>query len=94
MASIKKLKQSVKMITGSLFADCVAIGMCQQGDPETLEALMKEVVDLHTDALSHINHKRDKEQKDNKKYYHQYFQKFKADFTAKVNDLSERIVHA
>ena len=29
MANRKQLKKSIKMITGDLFADCVALSMCQ-----------------------------------------------------------------
>ena len=37
MANRKQLKKSVKMITGDLFADCVALSMCQQADRDTLD---------------------------------------------------------
>lgn len=87
MASRKQLKKSVKTITSDLFADCVALSMCQQGNQETLDALMQEVVVLHTDYVSRISHT---EPGAAKKFY----VKFKAEFTEKVNDLSQRIVNA
>ena len=87
MASRKQLKKSVKMITGDLFADCVALSMCQQSNQETLDALMKEVIDLHTDFVTRISHTEPGKAK-------AFYKNFKEKFTAKVNDLSERIVNA
>lgn len=87
MASRKQLKKSVKMITGNLFADCVALSMCHQSDMEKFDAFMKEVIELHTDFVSRISHtERGSEAI--------YFKKFKQEFTEKVNDLSERIIKA
>lgn len=87
MASRKQLKKSVKMITGNLFADCVALSMCHQSDMEKFDAFMKEVIELHTDFVSRISHtERGSEAI--------YLKKFKQEFTEKVNDLSERIIKA
>lgn len=87
MASRKQLKKSVKMITGDLFADCVALSMCQQGDAEVLRALMQEVIDLHRDFVTRISHTEPGTAK-------AYYKAFKSEFTSKVNDLSDRIVKA
>lgn len=87
MASRKQLKKSVKTVTGDLFADCVALSMCQQGNQETLNQLMQETVELYADYVSRISHT---EPGAARKFY----AKFKAEFTEKVNDLSERIVNA
>ncbi len=75
------------MITGDLFADCVALSMCQQADQPTLDELMKEVIALHTDFVARISHT---EKGSERKFY----SKLKQEFTEKVNDLSERIVKA
>ncbi len=87
MANRRKLKKSIKQITGDLFADCVALSMCQQADQATLDNLMKEVLALHTEYVSRISHTE-------KKVEHKFYQKLKQEFTEKVNDLSERIVKA
>lgn len=87
MASRKQLKKSVKMIAGNLFADCVALSMCNQSNSEKLEELMKEVIDLHADFVSRISHTESGSEK-------MYYQKLKEEFTEKVNDLSERIINA
>ncbi len=87
MASRKQLKKSVKTVTGDLFADCVALSMCQQGNQETLNQLMQETVELYADYVSRISHT---EPGAARKFY----AKFKAEFTEKVNALSERIVNA
>lgn len=56
MANRRQLKKSVKMLTGELFADCVALSMCQQGNKEKLDELMKEVIELHIDYVARISH--------------------------------------
>ena len=87
MANRKQLKKSIKMITGDLFADCVALSMCQQADQSKLDELMKEVIALHTDYVARISHtEKGSEQT--------YYRKLKQEFTEKVNDLSDRIVKA
>ena len=40
MANRKQLKKSVKSIMGALFADCVALSMCNQADRQKLDELM------------------------------------------------------
>ena len=87
MANRRKLKKSIKQITGDLFADCVALSMCQQADQETLDSLMKEVITLYTEYVSRISHT---EKKAEKKFY----QQLKKEFTEKVNNLSDRIIKA
>ena len=58
MANRKQLKKSVKRISADLFADCVALSMCQQADKETLEQLMKEILKLHEEYVARISHNR------------------------------------
>lgn len=83
MANRKQLKKSVKRISADLFADCVALSMCQQADKETLEQLMKEILKLHEEYVARISHT-EKE----------FYKKFKTEFTQKVNDLNDRIIKA
>lgn len=87
MANRKQLKKSIKMITGDLFADCVALSMCQQADQSKLDELMKEIIALHTDYVARISHTE-------KGCEREFYRKLKAEFTSKVNDLSDRIVKA
>lgn len=87
MANRKQLKKSIKMITGDLFADCVALSMCQQGNQEQLDALMMEVIALHSEYVARISHTE-------KGAERLFYKKLKDEFTAKVNDLSQRIVQA
>ena len=51
MASRKTLKKHVKMIAGDLFADCVALSMCDSVNKEELERIMKEVIALYQDFV-------------------------------------------
>ena len=87
MANRKQLKKSVKMITGDLFADCVALSMCQQADRDTLDQLMKEILSLHGEYVTRISHTEKGSER-------AFYRKFKQEFTEKVNNLSERIVNA
>ncbi len=87
MASRKQLKKSVKMITGDLLTDCVALSMCQGADTEALSAIMGEVIALHAEYVARISHT---EKGSEKAYYH----KLKDEFTEKVNSLGDRILKA
>ena len=85
MANRKQLKKSIKKITGELFADCVALSMCQQADPEKLDELMAEVLVLHNEFVARISHT-------DKCKAKAYYKHFKAEFTEQVNALSDRII--
>ena len=87
MATRKQLKKSVKSITGELFADCVALSMCNQADRQKLDELMVEVLNLHADFVQRISHTEPGAVK-------AFYKKLKQEFTEKVNALSERIIQA
>ncbi|MCI6294176.1 MAG: hypothetical protein MR605_00230 [Bacteroidales bacterium] len=87
MANRKQLKKSIRKITGELFADCVALSLCQQADRDKLEQLMQEVLNVHNDYVARISHTEPGSVK-------MYYKKLKQEFTEKVNDLSERIIQA
>ena len=87
MANRKQLKKSIRKITGELFADCVALSLCQQADRDKLEQLMQEVLNVHNDHVARISHTEPGSVK-------MYYKKLKQEFTEKVNDLSERIIQA
>lgn len=87
MANRRQLKKSIKMITGDLFADCVALGMCQQVDEKKLDELMTEIIAIHGEYVARISHT----EKGSEKLF---YKKLKEEFTQKVNDLSDRIVKA
>ena len=87
MANRKQLKKSIRKITGELFADCVALSLCQQADRDKLEQMMQEVLNVHNDYVARISHTEPGSVK-------MYYKKLKQEFTEKVNDLSERIIQA
>lgn len=87
MANRKQLKKSIRKITGELFADCVALSLCQQADRDKLEQLMQEVLNVHNDYVARISHTEPGS-------VQMYYKKLKQEFTEKVNDLSERIIQA
>lgn len=87
MANRKQLKKSIKIVTGELLADCVALNLCGQGDSEQLKALMAEVLAIHNDFVARLSHV----EKGSERLF---FKKLREEFTEKINDLSERIVKA
>lgn len=87
MASRKQLKKSIKLVTSELFTDCIALSLCKQGDSETLDQLMTELLALNADYVSRLSHvERGSERL--------FFKKLREEFTEKVNDLGERIIKA
>lgn len=87
MASRKQLKKSIKLVTSELFIDCIALSLCKQGDSETLDALMAEIIAINTDYVSRLSHV----ERGSERFF---FKKLREEFTEKVNDISERIVKA
>ncbi len=87
MANRKRLKKSIKIVTGELFADCVALSLCEQGDKENLKALMAEVLSIHNEYVARLSHVQKGQER-------LFFKKLRTEFTEKVNDLSERIIKA
>lgn len=87
MASRKQLKKSVKMITGELLIDCIALGMCQGADKEKLDTLTEEVLALHKEFVSRISHTERGSERE-------YYRKFKEEFTERVNAISDSLLKA
>ncbi len=87
MANRKRLKKSIKIVTGELFADCVALSLCQQGNEEKLQGIMAEILVLHNDYVARISHV----EKGSERLF---FRKLRSEFTEKVNNISDRIVEA
>lgn len=87
MASRRTLKKTVKFLTGELFADCVALSMCQQCDKDKLHELMADIIKLHTDFVSRISHtERGAERA--------FYRKFHSEFRQQLGELGERIMKA
>ena len=87
MASRKQLKKSIKHICGELFADCVALRMCEAADEKQLDDLMVRTMGLYYECVARINHT----EKGNEKIF---YKKLRADFTSEANAISEAIVKA
>ncbi|MBR1712203.1 MAG: hypothetical protein IJ722_02210 [Alloprevotella sp.] len=88
MANKKDLKKAVKNICGELFADCVALSMTELADKEKLQGLMAEVANTYGDFVARINHVEPGLSP------RKFFQKLRADFTEKANQLSDEIIKA
>lgn len=87
MANRKRLKKSIKLVTGELFADCVALSLCGQGDNDKLQELMTELLVLHNDFVARVSHIEKGSER-------AYCKKLREEFTEKVNNINERIVNA
>ena len=84
MANRKQLKKSIKKITGELFADCVALSMCQQADPEKLDELMAEVLVLHNEFVARISHTEPGNTRE-------FYKKLQNDFNSQVQDILQQL---
>ena len=87
MASRKRLKKSINLICGELFADCVALSMCGQADKETLSGFMAEVLAIRAEYVARISHTEKGQER-------LFYKKLRTEFTDKVNELSDRIIKA
>lgn len=84
MASRKNLKKSIKNICAELFADCVALSMCEGADRAALEELMAEVLAINTEYVTRISHTERGSEK-------LFYSKLRSSFAESVRTLSERI---
>ncbi len=87
MANRKRLKKSIKIVTGELFADCVALSLCSQGDNEKLKGIMAEILALHNDYVDRLSHVEKGQER-------LFFKKLREEFTTKANELTDRIIQA
>lgn len=87
MAKRKDLKKSINLICGELFADCIALSMCGQGNNEAISQLMTEIIEVRADFISRISHT----EKGSERLF---YKKLREEFTEKANSLSDRIIKA
>lgn len=87
MSSRRKLKKAVKNICGELFADCVALKMCNDSEDNKLEELMSMVVITYQDYVARISHTEKGQER-------LFYKKLRTEFTQKANKLSEEIIKA
>lgn len=85
MASRKDLKKQINNICGELFADCVALKMCEQGNDEQLNEVMLEIWDLRREYVSRISHT-------DKLSERVSYKKLRAEFSEKAEALSKKII--
>ena len=87
MSSKRKLKKAVKNICGDLFADCVALSMCQPENDEKLKELMTMVMATYQDYVARLSHVETGQEK-------VFFKKLRSEFTQQANKLSDEIIKA
>lgn len=87
MASRKNLKKSIKLISSELFADCVALSMCNASDKEALAALMADILNVEGEYVARISHTEKGQER-------LFYKKLREEFTAKANEISDKIIKA
>ena len=87
MSSKRKLKKAIKNICGDLFADCVALSMCQPENDEKLKELMAMVMVTYQDYVARLSHVEKGQEK-------VFVTKLRAEFTQQANKLSDEIIKA
>ena len=85
MASRKDLKKQINNICGELFADCVALKMCEQGNDEQLNEVMLEIWDLRREYVSRISHTEKLSER-------VFYKELRAEFSEKAGALSKKII--
>ena len=85
MASRKDLKKQINNICGELFADCVALKMCEQGNDEQLNEVMLEIWDLRREYVSRISHTEKLSER-------VFYKKLRTEFSEKAEALSKKII--
>lgn len=87
MASRKRLKKSINLICGELFADCVALSLCNQADRTALEKLMAEIIAVRVEYISRISHTEKGQER-------LFYKKLHEEFAQKTSALHEKIIQA
>lgn len=85
MANRRRLKKSINLICGELFADCVALSLCGHDEEEKLKNLMAEVLALHGEYISRISHTEKGQER-------LFYKKLREEFTEKANALGDAII--
>lgn len=85
MASRKNLKKQINNICGELFADCVALKMCEQCPDELLDEVMTDIWALRHEYVTRISHTE-------KGSVRLFYSKLRQEFTEKATAISKRMI--
>ena len=84
MASRRKLKKSLRTISGELISNCTILNMCGVHNIEKTNALLGKVLNIHNEYVSRLSHT----QKGNEKLF---YKKLRQDFAKEVEALADEI---
>lgn len=87
MASRKLLKKQINEVCGELFADCVALKMCEQCSDEVINQVMAEILQLRLEFVARISHTE-------KGSVRLFYKKLREEFTAQAEAISRKIIEA
>lgn len=79
------MKKQINGICGELFADSVALRMCDQCPAELLEEVMMEIWELRREYVSRLSHTE-------KGSEHEFYQHLRAEFAEKVEALNQKLI--
>lgn len=87
MASRKLLKKQINEVCGELFADCVALKMCDQCSDEVINQAMAEILLLRLEFVARISHTE-------KGSVRLFYKKLRQEFSEKAEAISRTIIEA
>lgn len=87
MASRRFLKKQINEVCGELFADCVALKMCEQCADEIVNQAMAEILQLRLEFVARISHTE-------KGSVRLFYKKLREEFTAQAEAISRKIIEA
>ncbi len=87
MASRKLLKKQINEVCGELFADCVALKMCEQCSDEVINQVMAEILQLRLEFVARISHTE-------KGSVRLFYKKLRQEFSEKAEAISRTIIEA
>ena len=87
MASRKLLKKQINEVCGELFADCVALKMCDQCSDEVINQAMAEILQLRLEFVARISHTE-------KGSVRLFYKKLRQEFSEKAEAISRTIIEA
>lgn len=84
MTSKKNLKKVVKYICDELLTDCTALSLCAGQPIEGLDDLTADVLNTYNDFVKRLSHIEKGSERE-------FFKKYRAEFSEKVNDISDKV---
>lgn len=85
MSSRKNLKKQINAICGDLFADCVALKMCDRCHDELLDQVLTDIWSLRHEYVTRISHT----EKGSERLF---YKKLRQEFSEQAEAISKRMI--